>query len=258
MMRQWCSIARVAALATAALLFAAGPSLAQHGGHGGGHAGGGHAGGGHAGGFSHGGVGGSFSHGGYSHGGVHDGFHHGGFDHRGFYGFGLGLGLGYPWYWGGYGYYPGYYDSWYYGDYGAPAYAPGYYDYSAAPDSYANAYSYPAVQVPPQNPSLATAPQNFTPPNENAVYVRVKVPPDAEVWFEGEKTTQTGPVRFFESPSLTPGRKYVYHIKARWTENGRQVEQTRDVPVYAGDKFSVDFTKMEQNPPAKPNPPAGS
>jgi uncharacterized protein (TIGR03000 family) len=265
MMRQWCSIARVGALTTAALLFAAGPSLAQHGGGGhggGGHGGGGHGGGGHAsGGHGSGGHGGSFSHGGaggFHHGG--SGFHNGGYYHnRGFYGFGIGL--GYPWYggygYGGYGYYPGYYDSWYYGDYAPRAYYPGYSNYAATPDSYADTYSYPPAAIAPQNPSLATVPQTLPPPNENAIYIRVQVPRDAEVWFEDQLTTQKGPVRFFESPSLTPGRKYVYHIKARWTENGKVIEKSRDYEVYAGDKFSTDFTKMTDNAPAKPSP-AGS
>ena len=81
------------------------------------------------------------------------------------------------------------------------------------------------------------------------MYIRVQVPPDAEVWFEGEKATQQGAVRFFESPSLTPGRKFVYHIKARWMEDGRPVEQSREVSVFAGDKFSIDFTKMKGGKP---------
>jgi uncharacterized protein (TIGR03000 family) len=113
------------------------------------------------------------------------------------------------------------------------------------PDSSANLYSYPSVP---------TVPDTYAVPNENAVYIRVQVPPDAEVWVEGQKTTEKGPVRFFESPPLTPGRKYVYHIKARWTEDGREVEQTREVPVYAGDKFSINFTKGEKVPPPKPSP----
>jgi uncharacterized protein (TIGR03000 family) len=90
--------------------------------------------------------------------------------------------------------------------------------------------------------------------SEDAVYVRVQVPPDAEVWFEGQETTQKGPVRFFESPSLAPGRQYVYHIRARWNENGHEVDQTREAPVYAGDKFSIDFTKMKNETPPKPRP----
>ena len=71
---------------------------------------------------------------------------------------------------------------------------------------------------------------------------------------KGQKTSQAGPVRFFESPPVAPGREYVYHIRARWNQNGHEVQQVRDVNVYAGDKFSVDFTKMERLPLPKPKP----
>src|SRR5262245_15931136 len=85
MMQQWCSLARVAALSTAALLFAAGPSLAQRGG---GHGGGGHGGGGHGGG-GHGGMGhASGGHGGMGHAGMgHASGGHGGTVHHGGSGF---------------------------------------------------------------------------------------------------------------------------------------------------------------------------
>ena len=244
MVRQSWRMAGVAALAAAALFFAAGPSLAAgHGGGGGGHGGGGHGGGGHAsggvahsGGFSHGGYNhGGYNHGGYNHGGYNHGYHH---DRDRFF-FGFGLGFGYPFYGGYYPwYYPGYYGGGYYGgygngDYAAAAYAPSSYAYADAPST----YTAPSVVTTAGTPPL---------PDENAIYIRVQVPPDAEVWFEGQKTTQAGPVRFFESPPVAPGRNYVYHIRARWSENGRQVDQTRDAPVYAGDKFSIDFTKMRK------------
>src|SRR5437773_3209284 len=97
MLQHLCSNARVAALTTAALLFAAGPSLAKHGGghggggHGGGHASGGHAGGGHAGGGHAGGVhsggvhSGGVHNGGVHNGGFHNGGFHDGFHHHGYY-----------------------------------------------------------------------------------------------------------------------------------------------------------------------------
>lgn len=245
MVRQRCLIARVAALVTAALVWAAGPALAAghggggggHGGGGGGHGGGGHGGGGHGGGMHGGGVHGGGHGGGYYHGGGHGHYYHHGYYYPGFYGFGLGLGLGY---YGGYygGYYPGYLDSWYYGDYGPSTYtAADNYPYTTAPALSGGTSGYAG---------MATIPSVYPPPNENAIYVRVQVPEDADVWFEGQQTTQKGPVRFFESPPVAPGRNYVYHIRARWKENGQPVEQTRDVTVYAGDKFSIDFTKMQQ------------
>ena len=258
MVRQCYSIGRVVALLTAALLFSSGTSLAAGhggGGHGGGgHGGGGHGGGGHGGG-GHGGGGhgggGGFHNGGFHNGGFHNGgFHHHGF-YPGFYGFGLGLGLGYglgyPWYYGNYytgGYYsPAYYDNGY--DYAPPAYSPNYYPYAGAPATAATPYSYPSV---------APVPDSSAVPNENAIYVRVQVPPDADVWFDGQKTSQKGPVRFFESPPVDPGRQYVYHIRARWNQDGSVVDQTREANVWAGDKFSIDFSKMGGRPEKAPPP----
>jgi uncharacterized protein (TIGR03000 family) len=66
------------------------------------------------------------------------------------------------------------------------------------------------------------------------------VPANAEVWFEGAKTTSTGSVREYQSPPLSPGR-YTYHIRARWTENGRDITQTKNVTVSSGAHVTVEF-----------------
>jgi uncharacterized protein (TIGR03000 family) len=101
---------------------------------------------------------------------------------------------------------------------------------------------------------MATAPNTYAPPNDNAIYVRVQVPADAEVWFEDQRTSQKGPVRFFESPPVAPGRKFVYQIRARWKEDGQVVDQAREAIVYAGSKVGIDFTKTDREkvPPPKP------
>ena len=46
----------------------------------------------------------------------------------------------------------------------------------------------------------------------------------------------------FTTPPLEPGYSYSYTIRARWTENGRPVQQSRTVPVKAGGTTRVDFT----------------
>ena len=71
--------------------------------------------------------------------------------------------------------------------------------------------------------------------------VRVRVSPDARVYFEGELTTTTGPERLFESPPLERGRNYRYAIRAVWDENGREVVRTTSVVVRAGETASVDL-----------------
>ncbi len=70
----------------------------------------------------------------------------------------------------------------------------------------------------------------------------MSVPANAEIWFDGAKTKQTGPSREFVSTPLAPDRSYTYHLRVRWTEDGRTIERTRRVPVRAGDRIRLDFT----------------
>jgi uncharacterized protein (TIGR03000 family) len=73
--------------------------------------------------------------------------------------------------------------------------------------------------------------------------VKVTLPDaDAQVWFEGQLTRQRGTERGFVSPRLDPGQEYLYDVRARWTENGREVERTRTVRVRADGVATVDFT----------------
>jgi uncharacterized protein (TIGR03000 family) len=224
------SVLRTGALAAAMLAFAATPALAQHG-HGGGH-GGGHAGGfhgsvghvGHVGGFHSGHVGG------WS--GYHGGYYNRGFYGRGFYGWpGYGIGLsGWP-YWGSYGY-SSYQPS--YSSYYAQDYYPDYY-----PSTLSGYYSPPDVTV--VNPSAPTP----AAPATDAALVEVRVPPDAQVWFDGNPTTQTGEVRTYASPALPRDRAFHYDIRARWTDGGKVVDQTRSVEVRAGQRTTVDFMQPQ-------------
>ena len=69
----------------------------------------------------------------------------------------------------------------------------------------------------------------------------MRLPANAEVTVEKEKTTQTGPRRSFISPPITPGRTYVYELSAKWMENGQEVVRTRKVNVRAGQQVMVDF-----------------
>ena len=108
---------------------------------------------------------------------------------------------------------------------------------------------------------VITAPQtqirqsNFSPEGMDAartapVYLDVRVPANAEVIVETEKTKQTGPRRSFISPPIATGRNYVYEIKAKWLENGQEVVRTRQVDVRAGEQVVVDFMAT----PASPEP----
>jgi len=192
-------------------------SLAQHHG-GGGHGGGGHGGGGHHEG-GHGGGGAWHSGGGGWNGGAWN---------RG--GTSFFFGLGFPYY--GYGLYPyGYgYSPWYrypryYDDYGYDN-APGYYEYQSA---------YP----PADNGYDATI-------DSTRVTAKVLLPsPDARLWVEDQEMNSGATRRQFVSPPLEEGR-YVYNFRAQWQDNGRTMDEKRQVKVHPGDRITVDFTRPEK------------
>jgi uncharacterized protein (TIGR03000 family) len=72
--------------------------------------------------------------------------------------------------------------------------------------------------------------------------VRIAVPADAEVWVEKEKMDQTGPDRAFQTPPLPAGKMQIYTVRARWTQEGKEVEQFRVVGVKAGETARLKFT----------------
>jgi uncharacterized protein (TIGR03000 family) len=97
--------------------------------------------------------------------------------------------------------------------------------------------------------------------------IRVRVPANALVAINGQITTPTGTMREFVSPSIDPNREYAYTVEARWTENGREVDRTRKVTFFAGDRITIDFInwpsdrtslhvarKTEGTPPTPPEP----
>jgi uncharacterized protein (TIGR03000 family) len=216
MARRWASVLGVAALTAAALFWMAQPAQARPwGGRG--------WGGGWSGGY-YGGYGG-YGWGGW--GGYNDGY-------RG-YGWG-----GYPYY-GGRGYGEGYYSAW-----------PGTYNYGYSP-GYTGTYvpEYYSSGVPAsgayasyyQPDTAAAGYTGDTTVSDTSVLLSVRVPADAEVWVDGQRTTQRGTLRQYESSDLTAGRDYTYVIRARWDEDGRPVDRTRRVTVRAGERQTVDFMR---------------
>jgi uncharacterized protein (TIGR03000 family) len=84
--------------------------------------------------------------------------------------------------------------------------------------------------------------QAFYPSEERApVFVTIRVPANAEIWFNGVKTKETGTVRRFVSPAIEAGYDYTYEIQVAFKENGRTIRQTRQVNVLAGDSLQLNF-----------------
>jgi uncharacterized protein (TIGR03000 family) len=90
------------------------------------------------------------------------------------------------------------------------------------------------------------------PADDGNMHLTIRVPANAEIWVDGVATRMTGTVRSFVSPVLQAGKEYYYELTARWTENGRDVTQTRRINVAAGDNLSVDFTQPETETIAAP------
>jgi uncharacterized protein (TIGR03000 family) len=109
--------------------------------------------------------------------------------------------------------------------------------------------------TPPPPPSTAPSPQRYTihvtvlpPKNKEAqdtALVVAHLPEDARIWFEDEPTKQTGSLRQFVSPSLTPGKRYTYRVRVQWFEDGRWVSQVHSFPVHAGDVHCIDVIPTE-------------
>jgi uncharacterized protein (TIGR03000 family) len=152
---------------------------------------------------------------------------------------------------GNYGYWPNNYGTtaynygtspYYYGNtyaYGTPTYTGGTTIYS--PSSYAmmpqNYVSFYPPNFPQGSPAVGATGNG----NTNQALIEVRVPQDAQVWFDGDPTQQRGTDRLFSSPPLEPGKRYHYDVKARWHDGDRAVEKTRTVHVEAGRHVTVDF-----------------
>ncbi len=150
---------------------------------------------------------------------------------------------------------------------------PLYYGVATFAPGYSAAYSYTPTQPVSPSPDLAgkiadpAAPAAYSMPNypvrspdynvlypvspplsqraDNTAKVKVRVASDAELWFDGHATSQTGAARSFTTPALEQGQNYFYDIRAKWDANGKPVDQTRKVSVHAGDHVVVDFLRNE-------------
>ena len=242
--RTW--LMSLAGLAAVALLsFQPAAAFAQRGGghsgggrHGGGFGGHGGGFGGHGGGF--GGRGGGF--GGRDWGGYHGGGYYGGQYRHGWGGYGSWYG-GYPYPYNSY--YPSY-DLNDYSGYSTDSYYPSrdlndYSGYSSPYDSGYGGYLNNDFTV---TPAAADGPPATAGQNSTAITatVEVRVPDSqANVTFDGHETMTRGTERTYQTPALTPGKRYVYDVTATWTENGRLIKQDRKAYVAAGGLAVIDF-----------------
>lgn len=177
---------------------------------------------------------------------------HGGYGWHGGYRRGWGYGYG----WGGYGWGWDYGYGW--GGYGWGGYGYGW-DYPPAviinylPSYAPPLYGAPAVDPEQVLPAPRLVPPPAPAPTDNAAHLQITAPgADAEVWLNGVRTRQVGSEQSYKSPPVTPGEKYSYEVKARWTENGKVVERTQTVLVQANQRLRVDLGKAVPETPTSP------
>jgi uncharacterized protein (TIGR03000 family) len=129
---------------------------------------------------------------------------------------------------------------------------PNYYDYYPYNYDYGNGYSgdygYPSspyadLDTPAGYDSLYANEQPLPAAEADNVLIDVDVPSNAQVWFQGQKTSQTGTHREFESPTIARGRDFQYEIRVQWTDDGQTIKQTRHIDVRAGDHVEVSFRR---------------
>lgn len=100
---------------------------------------------------------------------------------------------------------------------------------------------WPTVEGLSSSPAVSPA-APAAPGNGGCLILSVRVPqPAAEVMVDGQKTTQTGTDRTFESPPLGAGKGYSYTVTARWVERGQTVEMSKVVSGTPGEVVRVDF-----------------
>jgi uncharacterized protein (TIGR03000 family) len=135
-----------------------------------------------------------------------------------------------------------------YGSYGYQ-YAPGRMTYGAVQADYTTAPTVYSYYLPPRDSaSWRVIPDTATSPIITTAAIVVRLPADAALSFQGVWTTQTGAVRHFVTPALSPGDSYTYDISAAWTEGGREVTRKRHITIHAGDRLTVDLTTPQEGP----------
>jgi uncharacterized protein (TIGR03000 family) len=98
----------------------------------------------------------------------------------------------------------------------------------------------PAPKPVPAEPKIEDIPApKPTTQNGGVAEIDLTVPTDANVWFQGIRIKQTGPVRMLVTPPLKTGRSYSYEIRATYMENGREVTTVRNLSVRAGDRLEA-------------------
>jgi uncharacterized protein (TIGR03000 family) len=132
----------------------------------------------------------------------------------------------------GYGYYPG------------PG--PGTYPWMDGPGTpFDRRKLLPALPfTPPGDTGLLVPLENEAPP-PGAALIIVKVPAEAELWFDESKTSQEGSYRQFVTPPLPGSGNLCYSVRARWLIKGVELTREERVSVHPGGRETVNFLTVD-------------
>lgn len=115
-------------------------------------------------------------------------------------------------------------------------------------------YTYPVyppaapVVVPPAAPSTTPAPmtepkKSTEPKKTNGASLKFRLPADAVLFVDGQKTAGEGTERAFYTPPLAAG-KYFYDVRAEMAIDGKTITEEKRVVVEAGANLTESFPKL--------------
>jgi uncharacterized protein (TIGR03000 family) len=82
----------------------------------------------------------------------------------------------------------------------------------------------------------------------SSVIIDIVVPESADVYIQGRAMAETGALRRFVSPRLSPSFAYSYDIQAVWREGGHDMRQTKRLVMRAGEYEKVTFMPTSGTP----------
>jgi uncharacterized protein (TIGR03000 family) len=99
-------------------------------------------------------------------------------------------------------------------------------------------------------------------PPAGAALIIVKIPAEAELWFDDQPTSARGSYRRFVSPMLAEDRPLFYNLRVRWLIKGVELTRVEKISVVAGGKITVSFltedgwtgVRLETLPPPQKQP----
>lgn len=94
-------------------------------------------------------------------------------------------------------------------------------------------------------PPSAQPPAKDEVPSPDAAIVIVKLPAEAELWFDESRTTLNGSYRRFVTPPLEAGHQLVYSLRVHWHIKDADLTRVEKVRVEPGKTVTVNFLTVD-------------